>query len=63
MEAQQLGGRRRQRRRTRRGDGAAEARVLMRERERPHDPALRPALIASAVIASLLIYGWVSAWL
>jgi hypothetical protein len=35
----------------------------MREREQPRDPALRPALIASAAIGALLIYGWVSAWL
>jgi len=35
----------------------------MRQRERPRDPAFRPALIASAVIAALLIYGLASAWL
>ena len=30
---------------------------------RNRDPHLTPVLIASAVIAALLIYGWVSVWL
>jgi len=33
------------------------------QRERPRDPALRPALAFSVLVAALLIYGWVSAWL